>query len=349
MKLSSTPKPVRIRISLGGIEHTTLESLKENITPEILDFTDGRLQRWLEKLGEDDLADKIGKISNTECRDKRLLYVYNAIFEKDCTTIAEYLDEWCKDKAYYKSAKGILFWKKDDIHYVKGVFNQCPNFLDDNEWVELADLYNDHDFSYIIGKKLLEKGDVERAKKIIKAVVKDNSEAESFYKTHFKERSIFKSLSDDKLESIAENWKYTQLRVSDGNKTEDAIYRFIRDCKMLVATKDQSSRVSFCKSSIGYAPSKDVFEEKTHRVFLNLVKAITKSDILVNEKLCIVALVNKMSCDTTGTNIADRACDFIEKQYPFKKRIEKFNCSEKVFKEFITDIFRYILLEKFKE
>ena len=41
--------------------------------------------------------------------------------------------------------------------------------------------------------------------------------------------------------------------------------------------------------------------------------------------------------------------NFIEKEYPFKKRIEKFNRLENVFKEIITDIFRYILIEKFKE
>ena len=73
MKLSSTPKPVRIRISLGGIEHTTLESLKENITPEILDFTDGRLQRWLKQQGEESLSNDIDEIKKSNKKDESKL------------------------------------------------------------------------------------------------------------------------------------------------------------------------------------------------------------------------------------------------------------------------------------
>lgn len=343
MKLSPKPKPVRIRISLGGIEHTTLESLKENITPEILNFTDGRLQRWLEKLGEDDLADKIGKISNTECRDKRLLYVYNAIFEKDCTTIAEYLDEWCKDKAYYKSARGILFWKKDDIHYVKGVFNQYPNLLDDNEWVELADLYNDHDFSYIIGKKLLENGDVERAKKIIKAVVKDNSEAESFYKTHFKERSIFKDTPDNALLDVVNDWEkvrnitYTKNTIREITLIEKEVKIFILNC-VKAFTEDKKPYHTGRYYDLNFFS--DICK------FIEAVLYKNGYTYLKDEVRCAIILAKKYQCNRCNYNIsAESTGEYkeISEDCKFKKEISSIRFATQAC---LTKIINYILFEK---
>ena len=85
MKITSTPKPVRIRITVGGQEHTTLASLKENISPEIMSFVDdvdGRLQRWLERLNEVELKDAVNGIYQDEEKsgDVKLLDLYNLLF-----------------------------------------------------------------------------------------------------------------------------------------------------------------------------------------------------------------------------------------------------------------------------
>ena len=53
MKLDPTGKPIRIRINVGGEEHSTLDTLKEHF-----DFDDvirlwgnGSLLRWLNQIG----------------------------------------------------------------------------------------------------------------------------------------------------------------------------------------------------------------------------------------------------------------------------------------------------------
>ena len=112
MKLSSKPKPVRIRISLGGIEHSTLESLKENITPEILDFTDGRLQRWLERQNEVVVLNKIKNINRSIDKgdNANLLELYKALLNNaDKKNLLEFIDEWGDDDNKSKDlAKYIL-------------------------------------------------------------------------------------------------------------------------------------------------------------------------------------------------------------------------------------------------
>ena len=119
---------MRIRISLGGIEHTTLESLKQNITPEILDFTDGRLLRWLERQNEVVVLDKIKKITNSNDKEDNanLLELYNALLNAHKKNLLDFIYEWGNDDNRSKDlAKYILETNLDafpgliDYHFPK--------------------------------------------------------------------------------------------------------------------------------------------------------------------------------------------------------------------------------------
>ena len=62
MKLEPKAKPIRIRIKLGNSEHSSLDSVKSNFSIKELYplFKDGRLERWLEQIGEKQFAHRTG-------------------------------------------------------------------------------------------------------------------------------------------------------------------------------------------------------------------------------------------------------------------------------------------------
>ena len=77
MKLIAKAKPVKIRIRVGGMEHTTLESLKENfIWEEVEPLLDGRLSKWLDTIGKSEIKQKFIDFGG----DPSLLITYNFLF-----------------------------------------------------------------------------------------------------------------------------------------------------------------------------------------------------------------------------------------------------------------------------
>lgn len=71
MKLEPIAKPIKIRIMIGGNEYSDLESVKRDFSIKDLFplFKDGRLERWLKQIGENELAKRVGELSN-HCKDK---------------------------------------------------------------------------------------------------------------------------------------------------------------------------------------------------------------------------------------------------------------------------------------
>lgn len=63
MKLEPIAKPIRIRIKIGKEEFSDFYSLKENLSLKELYplFKDGRLERWFNQIGKDELARKTGE------------------------------------------------------------------------------------------------------------------------------------------------------------------------------------------------------------------------------------------------------------------------------------------------
>lgn len=72
MKLNPIGKPIRIRINVGGKEHSILKTLMDTIKSQdfVLDelchlWQNGSLSRWLEQIGEKNLKSKLPKPTNT--------------------------------------------------------------------------------------------------------------------------------------------------------------------------------------------------------------------------------------------------------------------------------------------
>lgn len=61
MRIIAKAKPIRIRIKSGGEEHSSLDSLRQNLCVQDLWplVKDKRLSRWLRQLGEVELAHDI--------------------------------------------------------------------------------------------------------------------------------------------------------------------------------------------------------------------------------------------------------------------------------------------------
>ena len=76
MKLIPKARPVRIRISSGGVEHLTLDSLKHHfdVSAIIPMINDGRLLRWLRQRGESTVAEMIE--SADEIKDTDVLKIF---------------------------------------------------------------------------------------------------------------------------------------------------------------------------------------------------------------------------------------------------------------------------------
>ena len=76
MKLIPKARPVRIRISSGGVEHSTLDSLKRHfdVSAIIPMINDGRLLRWHRQRGESAIAEMIE--SADEIKDTDVLKIF---------------------------------------------------------------------------------------------------------------------------------------------------------------------------------------------------------------------------------------------------------------------------------
>lgn len=125
MKLEPIAKPIRIRIKIGQNEYSNLADVRNNFSVEELFplFIDGRLERWLFQIGEQDLAEKVKALAE-ECDDS-VSIVNNIKFLSVFFDDIDYDDivvdgEVCLDKApfealkcLYKTMKGIdsICWK----------------------------------------------------------------------------------------------------------------------------------------------------------------------------------------------------------------------------------------------
>lgn len=71
MNLEPTPKPIRFRIESGGVEHSSLESLRKHFCwREVKELIqEGRLQEWLRNIGHTQMADDLDSHKGTSFRD----------------------------------------------------------------------------------------------------------------------------------------------------------------------------------------------------------------------------------------------------------------------------------------
>ena len=336
MKLSPRPKPVRIRISLGGKEHTSLESLKENITPKILEFTDGRLQRWLKQQNLDSLSDAIDRIKENNRRGEpiKLLNIYNKLTGKSHKTLFSFVDEW---KGDIKSKELLTYY----IHNEKRDITVIENTLDYislDEWCEIISPLNDSQLDFFLAKKYREKGNLLESIRILEKIKDrgDCPEAENFYlnnKNKYYKRILFADNTEDELLDVVEDLeKYDKLKITGGSQRarETVIKDFIKDCSVVFSSKTPNMRLAAAdRFNFGYYYKNGFGDEE------RCVKAIAfcyydirySSD--VKEYTSIIRPVSKEYINR----------EIVEKCIKGRSYAECLNC--------VKDIIRYLLFDKF--
>lgn len=117
MKLCAKAKPVKIRITSGGQEHTSLESLKHNFDIEdVRQLLDGRLSRWLKQQGENELAEYIGLLKPKDLDtskgiiDLMTLFFPEEVKRNKVKNVLALMELWLKSKQYRKNGVHLFFY-----------------------------------------------------------------------------------------------------------------------------------------------------------------------------------------------------------------------------------------------
>lgn len=125
MKLIPKAKPVRIRISAGGQEHSSLDTLLENFDIESLLplYINGSLSRWLNQIGAFDIADKLSKLQISDfdnITDDELESFVKAFFNNEISTVAQKIAH-----SYESSENGEQIVRWHQIAYKYGNIESC--------------------------------------------------------------------------------------------------------------------------------------------------------------------------------------------------------------------------------
>lgn len=339
LAFTSVPKPVRIRIFVGGQEHMSLESLKKYITPDIMGFVDGRLQRWLKQQKMDELSEVIDEINKSVATDEaKLLKVYNEIFDKDFENISDYIEEWGKERDCGQKAKELLLrYKSNDLIYLKKIFDTCPDVLSTVEWYGLVasawnkNILTDSGFCFLVGMYLNKRGDAKRAKYLItKARSAGNADAIEFFDVNYNTR-LFAQNTVEELKQTVTDFNYNRLKPTNGY--EDAVKGFIELCCSVRNENSQPNCLTILKE-------------------YGLCYNIKSYDILKDEKLCARALFLYKPAKRYGGSCQkeyDKALSEIPKSHPLQKEIFSklpFNEVRDNVSVGLEKIFHYVLFGK---
>lgn len=114
MELIPKAKPIRIRIVSGGEEHSSIESLRHNYSlGDILPLVkDGRLHKWLLRVGEKNAADSAYDLigSNTNDNSRDMVELTASIFNTKAISIEELQLLWQKQypKTFLNNLKSYV-------------------------------------------------------------------------------------------------------------------------------------------------------------------------------------------------------------------------------------------------
>lgn len=183
MRIIAKAKPIRIRIKSGGEEHSSLDSLRQNLCVQDLWplVKDKRLSRWLRQLGEVELAHDIDALSESQL-DFPTYFKVLVIFLKDdlvghhVTELYTLFSFWhdCEKRKSknYDSLRKYLLSKYEGAKFI---FKQCPEEVSDGEWWDVFCTFEkeeDPEFLFEQGKLAFEgfinfDKDLVRGKKLI--------------------------------------------------------------------------------------------------------------------------------------------------------------------------------------
>lgn len=172
MKLIPVAKPIRIRITSGGEEHSSLESLKQNFCLEdIKPLLDGRLSRWLQRLGEKEqqLAEELKRFDVQRLDQAEGAFAFLQLFfaqeleAAHLRSLQEVARYWMNDPIYQRNGGYLIkaFVKPDtkwtDLSLAKAVYKQ--QLLPNQDWSAIFKGFlnqEDPELYFIYGKLLYE-------------------------------------------------------------------------------------------------------------------------------------------------------------------------------------------------
>ena len=133
MKLQSTPKPVRFRISSGGQEHSSLESLLSCFDYNELKTLKSKLIQWLERQGTKgkEIANLLGNCDGMPTFEDAIKYFY----DYDCETI---INNWFETKSANLRFVDLDLIKNNQRLLVIAYKNKelIPHQISYNQWLE---------------------------------------------------------------------------------------------------------------------------------------------------------------------------------------------------------------------
>ena len=253
MRIIAKAKPIRIRIKSGEEEHSSLDSLRQNLCVQDLWplVKDKRLSRWLMQLGEMDLAHAIDALSESQLDFSTyfkvlLLFLKDDLVGRHVTELYTLFSFWhdCekrKSKNYDSLRKYLL----STYEGAKFIFKQYPEELSDGEWWDVFSKYEneeDPEFLFEQGKLAFEgftnfDKDLVRGKKLIeKAAELHNQEAIDFVKSNkfdvARKLAMLAPEAKEKIENLIVRWKDEMLGFSTRKTNYDE--GIVREVKQLL-------------------------------------------------------------------------------------------------------------------
>ena len=258
MRIIAKAKPIRIRIKSGGEEHSSLDSLRQNLCVQDLWplVKDKRLSRWLMQLGEVDLAHAIDALSVGQLDVSTYFKILFLFFKDelyahcvmDLYTLFSFWHDCEKRKSKnYDSLRKYLLSKYEGAKFI---FKQCPEEVSDGEWWDVFCTFEkeeDSDFLFEQGKLAFEgftksdgsnfdKNLVLGKKLIEKAAELYNQEAIDFVKSNkfdvARKLAMLTPEAKEKIDNLICRWKSDKI----GFITKKTAYdeEIVRDVKKLL-------------------------------------------------------------------------------------------------------------------
>ena len=314
MRIIAKAKPIRIRIKSGGEEHSSLDSLRQNLCVQDLWplVKDKRLSRWLMQLGEVDLAHAIDALSVGQL-DVSTYFKILFLFFKDelyahCVMDLYALVSYWHDSEMKmsKNYKSLLKFLLSQYKGAKFLFDHYPNEISDSEWWKVFCKFKsdeDPDFLFAQGKLAFDgftKSDGTKIKDIVlaKGLIKKaadfhNQEAIDFINSNklnvAKKLTMLTPEAKVKIDSLIIRWKEDRL----GFVTKKTIYdeEIVWNVKQLL-----QEFTSLWKTYLMFS-LKEVREEAEAKY-----AELDESDIFYKERKFVLDLV-KYSCNVKTSGL----------------------------------------------
>lgn len=257
MRIIAKAKPIRIRIKSGGEEHSSLDSLRQNLNVQDLWplIKDNRLSRWLRQLGETELAHSVESLINEELDEYAYFYVLKLFLKErfdnsQIHDIYSLFECWhdCEKRTSknYDSLRKYLLSKYEGAKFIS---KQYPEELSDGKWWNVFCKFpndEDPDFLFAQGKLAFDgftKSDGSNFKDIIlgiklieKAAELQNQKAVDFVNSNTfgaaRKRAMLTPEVKEKIDNLICRWKNDKI----GFITKKTAYDedFVRDVKKLL-------------------------------------------------------------------------------------------------------------------